>query len=268
MSWLKDLFGREKPIIALLHLRTLPGDPLYKKDSFRETLRFAHEELAVLQDGGADAILIANEFSLPYLPRADYVTVAAMGRIIGELLREIRLPFGVSVVLNPLASIELAAATGAQFVRATFTGAYMGESGLTLTNIAEALRRKAALGLDNLKLLYKVNPESDEYLAVRSVEKIVHSLLFHCFPDVLCVSGTSAGSETDDDLLRKVKSLAGEVPVFCNTGCTAENISSKLALCDGACVGTGLKKDGLFNNHADLERVRNFMKNARSVRGN
>ena len=27
MSWLKDLFATEQPIIGLLHLRPLPGDP-------------------------------------------------------------------------------------------------------------------------------------------------------------------------------------------------------------------------------------------------
>jgi len=29
MSWLKDLFGTEKPIIAMCHLDPLPGDPSY-----------------------------------------------------------------------------------------------------------------------------------------------------------------------------------------------------------------------------------------------
>ena len=27
--WTKDMFQVEKPIIALLHLRALPGDPLF-----------------------------------------------------------------------------------------------------------------------------------------------------------------------------------------------------------------------------------------------
>ena len=30
--WIEEMFGTKKPIIALLHLRALPGDPLYKKD--------------------------------------------------------------------------------------------------------------------------------------------------------------------------------------------------------------------------------------------
>ena len=31
--WTDELFHVKKPIIALLHLRALPGDPLYEKDA-------------------------------------------------------------------------------------------------------------------------------------------------------------------------------------------------------------------------------------------
>lgn len=266
--WTKELFHVEKPIIALLHLRALPGDPLYGPDqTMEEVIRIAREELIALQDGGVDGILIANEFSLPYEKQASYVTVAAMGRIIGELRSQIRVPFGVNIVSNPTATIDLAAAVGADFVRSTFTGAYIGENGITDTNIPETLRRKRALGLYNLKLLFKVNPESDVYLAERDLEKITKSMIFHCFPDALCVSGSSAGTETDSGLMTRVKQAAGEVPVFCNTGCTKENICEKLRWSDGACVGTAFKKDGKFHDFVEQERVKEFMEEVKKFRG-
>ena len=78
--WTEELFHVKKPVIALLHLRALPGDPLYEKEGgIRGVLEIARRELRALQDGGVDGILFANEFSLPYQPRVDYVTVAAMG---------------------------------------------------------------------------------------------------------------------------------------------------------------------------------------------
>ena len=125
--WTKDLFKVEKPVIALLHLRAMPGDPLFGgEDTMESVIQKAREELTALQDGGVDGILIANEFSLPYEKQVSYVTVAAMGCIVGELKKEIRVPFGVNIVSNPIATIDLAAATGADFVRSTFTGAYIG----------------------------------------------------------------------------------------------------------------------------------------------
>lgn len=66
--WTKELFKVEKPIIALLHLRALPGDPLFG-GSMNAVIEKAREELNALQDGGVDGILIANEFSLPYEKR-------------------------------------------------------------------------------------------------------------------------------------------------------------------------------------------------------
>lgn len=256
--WTKELFGVEKPIIALLHLRALPGDPLYAGD-MEDVISQARKDLHALQDGGVDGVLIANEFSLPYQPKADMVTVGAMGYIVGRLKEEIRVPFGVNVVLNPMASLELAASTGANFIRSAFTGTYMGENGVTTTDVAATLRRKKALGLDDLRLLFKVNPESDAYLVPRDIKTIAKSILFHCAPDGLCVSGASAGSEASTDLMAEVRSVAGGVPVFCNTGCNAETVVEKLSNSDGACVGTTFKVGGKFENNVDPERVVQFM---------
>ena len=258
MLWTKEMFGVEKPIIALLHLRALPGDPLYGGD-MEAVYRQAREDLIALQDGGVDGVLIANEFSLPYQIHADSVTVGAMGYLVGRLKSDIRIPFGVNVVLNPMASLELAAATGANFIRSAFTGAYMGENGIMNTDVAAVVRRKKALGLDGLRMLYKVNPESDAYLVPRDIRTVTKSIIFHCAPDGLCVSGASAGSETSTDIISVVKSVAGDVPVFCNTGCNAETAVEKLSSSDGACVGTTFKKDGKFANNVDPQRVVDFM---------
>lgn len=175
MAWTKDMFGVEKPIIALLHLRALPGDPLYAGD-VEQVFRQAREDLIALQDGGVDGVLIANEFSLPYQPQAEPVTVGAMGYLVGRLKENIRVPFGVNVVLNPMASLELAASTGAHFIRSAFTGTYMGENGVVTTDVATTVRRKKALGLDHLKMFYKVNPESDAYLVPRDIKTITKSM--------------------------------------------------------------------------------------------
>ena len=111
--WIHDMFGADKPIIALLHLDALPGDPGFCGD-MDVVLDHAAHDLTALQDGGVDGILIANEFRLPYQPVADIAVISAMAYIIGKLKDRIRVPFGVNVVKNPIATIDLAAATGAR----------------------------------------------------------------------------------------------------------------------------------------------------------
>ena len=265
--WTEDLFRVKQPVIALLHLRALPGDPLFDKEGgLQNVIDIARRELHALQDGGVDGILFANEFSLPYQRKVDYVTVASMARVIGELRSEIAVPYGVNIASNPMAAIDLAVATNAQFVRAAFTGAYLSEAGIINTDVAQAVRRRLYLNHTDIKMLFKVNPESDVYLAARSLQKITKSILFLCFPDGLCVSGVSARSETDDDILKDVKAVADSVPVFCNTGCTAQNVAQKLSVVDGVCVGTAFKKDGKFENQVELQRVVEFMDAVRAYR--
>ena len=135
---------------------------------------------------------------------------------------------------------------------------YIGESGITDTDPAAYVRRRTELGRPDLKMLFKVNPESDTYIAPRDIKKITKSIIFHDLPDGLCVSGASAGSETDTGLIEEVRAVAGDVPVFANTGCTAQNICRMLSVCDGALVGTAFKAGG-FNGFADYDKVREFM---------
>lgn len=258
--WIHDMFDVEKPIIALLHLDALPGDPGFC-GSLDTVLEHAGDDLKALQDGGVDGILFANEFSLPYQPVADIATISTMAYIIGVLKSEIKVPFGVNVVKNPIATIDLGAATGAKFGRSCFSGAYMGEYGLYTSNSGEAIRHRKALGIEDFKLLFKVNPEADAYLVQRDVKVVAKSIMFGDFADGLCVSGAAAGCEPDNGILSEVYSVAKprNVPVFCNTGCRHDNVRDKLTRCDAVCMGTAFKKDGIFNGRVDVERVRSFM---------
>ncbi len=267
--WTHEMFGVEKPIIALLHLDALPGDPGFG-GNMDKVLEHAEQDLAALQNGGVDGILFANEFSLPYQPVTDIAVVSAMAFIIGNLKENIKVPFGVNVVKNPIATIDLGAAVEADFGRSCFSGAYMGEYGVYYSNSGEAIRHRKSLGIDKrMKLLFKVNPEADSYLVARDIQVVAKSIMFGDFADGLCVSGTAAGTEPDDVVLKKVYEVAAprKVPVFCNTGCNHENVREKLLNCDGVCMGTAFKKDGIFNERVDEKRVRDFMKIVSEIRG-
>lgn len=260
MSWRKKMFGYEKPVIALLHLNAFPGDPLFKRgDSMRKAVEDARKDLHALQDGGVDGILFSNEFSLPYQTHVDFIAPAAMARIIGELMPEIRVPFGIDCESDPMAAVDLAAAVDANFVRGLFTGAYVGDGGFTVPDVAAVLRRKKALGLDDCRLLYFLNNESDEYVAPRDVISIAKSILFCARPDAYCLMGFHAGQEADSNSIMEIRRAVPDVPVFSGTGCKAHNIIQKLEASDGACVGTTFKVDGKFDNHIDPERVKEFM---------
>lgn len=72
--------------------------------------------------------------------------------------------------------------------------------------------------------------------------------------------GAYAGQEASSEWLTDVRKIVGDVPVFCGTGCRADTVAQKLAVSDGAFVGTTFKINGDFNNHIDPARVKKFMK--------
>ena len=283
MSFLQEMFGTEKPMIGLIHLQALPGDPFYRqemKDAGRPAaagsgtgggmdavIERAEADLKALQSGGIDGVLFTNEFSMPYQKKVSGVTLAAMGTVIGALRRQIEVPFGAEAIFDGDATIELCAAVEADFTRCLFTGVWDSDFGLVDRDIAHTLRLKNSLRLDRLKMFYFVTSEGDASVGGRTPEEIGASLLFNCRPDALVVGGNAAGARPGTSLLQNLREIAGSTPVICGTGCRKENLEEILPLCDGAFIGTSLKRDGRLENPVDAARVGSFMEKVRRLRG-
>ena len=266
-TWIVELFGVEKPVIGMCHMQALPGDPKYDVTKGLDWVYDqARADMLALQEGGIDAIMFSNEFSLPYLTRVETITVASMAAIIGELKNEIKIPYGVNVLWDPSASLDLAMATGAQFVREIFTGVYASDFGLWNTNVGEVVRHQHAIGAEHVRLLFNIVPESAVYLGDRQIADIARSTVFNNQPDALCVSGLTAGAETSTQTLKLVKEAVPGTPVFANTGVRLENVQEQLAAADGAVVGTTFKQDGNTWNAVDVTRVRALMQKVAELR--
>ncbi len=269
MTWLKDIIGTEKAIIAMCHLIALPGDPDYDKEKGMDyVVKMANKDLSSLQDGGVDAVMFSNEFSLPYLTDVKVETVSAMARIIGELRSNIKIPFGVNVLWDGMKTIDLAAATGASFVREIFSGVYASDFGLWNTNSGETVRHKYRIGAEEVKMIYNIVPEASRYLAERDVLEIAKTTVFNCKPDAICVSGPTAGMEIDTRVIKVIKDALPDTVVLANTGVNVNNYKDNLQFADGAIVGTTFKYDGIFENNVDKNRVKEFMDEVRSFRNN
>ena len=267
MNWMQEKIGTDKAIIAMCHLLALPGDSAYDEIKGMEyVVEMARKDLLALQEGGVDAVMFSNEFSMPYLTKVRPETVAAMARIIGQLKDDIKVPYGVNVLWDPIASLDLAIATGALFVREIFTGVYASDFGLWNTNVGEVARHRRYLNAECVKLLFNIVPEAASYLGSRSLVDIAKSTVFNNAPDALCVSGLVAGEETDSQMLTQVKEAVQDTIVLANTGVRLSNFKEQLAIADGAVVGTTFKYDGKFNNHVDVARVKEFMDAVKAFR--
>ncbi len=164
-----------------------------------------------------------------------------------------------SVLWDPKAALAVAMATGAGFVREVFTGVFSGDLGLWTTSCGEALRYRRNIHAGHVKLLFTINAEFAAPVGERDIASVAQSVVFSSLPDVLCVSGPITGQSGGLEELRTVKAASRGVPVFANTGVTADTVASILETCDGAVVGTYFKRDGVTWNAVDANRVKTLM---------
>ena len=263
----RRIFGEQKPVIGMVHLGALPGAPLHDREAgLRGLVRSARDDLRALQDAGFDAVMFGNENDRPYELEVDAASTAAMAFVIGRLREEISVPFGVNVLWDPMASIAVAAATGADFVREIFTGAYASDMGLWIPDAGRALRYRDRLGRPDLALLYNVSAEFADSLDRRSLSDRARSAVFSSVPDAVLVSGPITGEAAALEDLRAVKSAVPDVPVLANTGVKHETVAEVMRIADGCIVGSSVKVGGDTWNAVDPERAADFMARAHAVR--
>ena len=75
------------------------------------------------------------------------------------------------------------------------------------------------------------------------------------WPDTRAGSGPAAGAELELSDLVEAKEAVGDFPVLANTGVRDTNVTSMLAVADGAIVGTSLKEEGSTWTRVDPERA-------------
>ena len=254
------LFGTKKPIIAMVHLGALPGSPLYNKESgITGLIKEAKKDLEALQTAKFDAIMFGNENDRPYQLKVDTASTAAAAYIIGELKRDIKIPFGVDMLWDPMATIALGTATKANFVREIFTGSYSSDMGIWAPNAGEALRYKQNLGSEEMLLLFNISAEFAYSQDRRPLTDRARSVVFSSLPDAILVSGQITGEAASMHDLMSVKKALPHIPVLANTGVKHDTVIQVLKTADGCIVGSSLKEDGNTWKPVDPKRARDFM---------
>jgi membrane complex biogenesis BtpA family protein len=263
-----DFLGhRRNTVIAMAHLGALPGSPLFDKGGgVQKLIDAAACDVRSLQDNGVDAIMFGNENDRPYRFKAPMESVAAMTAIIAALKSELKVPFGVNYLWDPSASVAVAAAVGASFVREIFTGLFASDMGLWQPNAADAFKLRAELGRPDLKLLFNINAEFAHTLDQRPIEMRARSAVFSSLADAILVSGPLTGQPPQTSDLRKVAAAITDVPVIANTGVNIDNVEEVMSIADGVVIGTHFKVDGITWNRVDPVRVRRFMDRISTLR--
>jgi membrane complex biogenesis BtpA family protein len=265
---LKELFGVEKPVVAMAHLPPLPGTPLYDEvGGAAAIVESVRRDVEILMRAGFDAILFCNEGDRPYQLKATFEGVAIMARVVAEVAPRDR-PFGVDYLWDAEAALAVAAVSGASFIREVATGVYESDMGLWAPDAGKLLRYRRQLNAGNVAVFMNITPEFASSLGTRDIATTARSVQVSSLADAILVSGPMAGAEPSVDSLREAKRGCGdETPVFANTGVKSTNVKDFLAVADGAIVGSDLKVDGGTWNPVEPDRASRFMAEVRTARG-
>jgi membrane complex biogenesis BtpA family protein len=262
----QERFGTSKPVIAMVHFPGLPGRPRHDRDAGpARLLDVVGRDLEVLQDAGVDAVLFCNEADIPYQLQVGPEIPAAMAAVIGELHSSIRVPFGVNILWDAKASLALARATGATFIREVLTGVYESDLGMIAPALGDVAAYRDAIGAAGVALFDNITPEFSSSIGTRSVADRAKSASF-LGVDAILISGPAAGVPFAMSDLRAAKTAVPHTAVLANTGVQAERLAEILAVADGVIVGTSLKVDGITWNPVDPARARHLVDTARQVR--
>ncbi len=233
----------------MVHLRALPGAPLFG-GSIDAVIEAATADANALAAGACDGAVFENFSDRPFLKHVHPETIASMSRVIAEVTREFRLPFGVNVLRNDArAALAIAAATGAQFIRINIhVGTMATDQGMIEGEAADTLRVRASVAPQVLIFA--------DYLVKHATPIGEHSprdLRERGLADALIISGSETGAPADVQRLSRTRTVVG-TPILIGSGLTAENAAT-YADADGAIVGTSVKRDGRVEMSVDPMRV-------------
>ncbi len=267
---LKNIYGVEKPILGMIHLKPLPGAPHFEGGSLDEVIEFALKEVEAFVKGGVDGLVIENAWDIPF-PRPEDIgheTSAAMAYVSKPIKEESGLPIGINVLANgAVPALAVAKAVGAEFVRVNqWVNAYVANEGILNGASAEAMRYRSAIKADEVKIFTDVHVKHGSHSIVgdRSVAEQTRDNIFFD-ADVLIATGNRTGDATEVDEIKAIKSNT-DLSVITGSGLTADNVPQILEWADGSIVGSWLKKDGLWWNPVDYDRVSRLMEEVNKVR--
>ena len=183
-----------------------------------------------------------------------------MTRIVTEVVRTVtRVPIGVELLLNdPCASIAVARASGASFIRTDYFVDRMSRpehGGAMAIDPVGLLRYRESLGADHVLILADVQVKYAVMLEPRPVGASARDAHVHG-ADAVVVTGSRTGSEPTGADLEAAREGAAPTPVLVGSGLRADNAAELLRVAHGAIVGTCLQGEEGIDRRAVLRLMR------------
>lgn len=249
-----------RTFMGVVHLAPSPS-AAGSAGAFEATLVRALDDARALARGGCDALMVENFGDAPFRkgtaaePVLPDVT-AALAVVAREVRRATGLPVGVNCLRNDaIAALGAAAVAGARWIRVNvLTGSMVTDQGL-IEGEAARVREYRALLRAEVAVLADLLVKHAAPLAPVDLADAARDLAERSGAAGLIVSGSRTGAPVESARLEQVRAAVGAFPIWIGSGLSLENAARLWPLCDGAIVGTSLKRHGRVHEPVDEARV-------------
>ena len=236
MKNLKKKIGKEKVTIAALHL--LPTKGFAGFTSRSDVVNALRSDLNAVQEVGFDSVIIENNYDLPHKIILEPHTVLFIREVIAEVLDEIKVPFGLSILWNDYkTAFSLGKDLGADFIRIpVFVDKVKTDFGIVEPIAEEAIAYRKKIGAENIEIFADVHVKHAEILNKETIAESGENAM-RLGADGLIVTGRWTA---DSPNLEDMRALT-DFPLIIGSGATTENIKQLMQYADSVIVGTSLK---------------------------
>ena len=253
---ISSLFGVPRALIGVIHVGALPGTDS-SLQSVAEIADAAAMEARIYEAAGFNGLILENTHDRPYLKGAVGPEITAGMAVVGSAVRRASvLPLGVQILAGAnIAALAVAHACGGCFVRVEgFVFAHVADEGIIQSTAGELLRYRRAIGAESIMVFADIKKKHSAHAITADVDlaETAHAAEFF-LADGVIVSGAATGRPADPDEVCVV-SQAVSIPTLVGSGVTPENMAS-FAPADALIVGSSVKKDGLWSERLEEERV-------------
>jgi len=268
----RRLQGGRKLLLGVIHLRPLPGSPLWSPNGdggpLDGVIAAARADAETILAAGFDGFVVENFGDVPFHGGAvPPWVVASMTRVADELPTADA--FTVANVLrnDALAGLSVALASGLDAIRVNVhSGAMVTDQGIVEGRAADTMRRRRELA-PNVAILADVDVKHAAPLgAPRTLGDLAKDTAYRGLADALIVTGAATGAATATADVEAVKTAVPDRPLLVGSGADADNVADLLRIADGVIVASGLKPDRDVRRPIDRDLAAAFVTAARSVK--
>ena len=260
---IQAIFNNSCALIGVIHLKPLPGSPNYNKQSINEIIDIAVSEAIIFEENGFDGVIIENHGDIPFLKpnMIGFETVSIMTSVSVSVKREIKLKTGINVLANGASqSIAIAKAINADFIRANqWVNAYIANEGFIEGEASRVLRYRKNINAEDVKIFSDVLVKHGSHAITNdrdAGEQIFDSIWSDS--DAIIITGNRTGDAVKKEEVINFKGKS-QLPVLIGSGVNIDNVKNLLSVCDGCIVSSSLKKNGLWWENLDKEKVKLFV---------